>query len=76
MYINTTLYMHPEIKLKINEASRLSGFSRNEIIIMLLKRTMKEVDTFYPKKPRCVIYQERDEDARWKPFHVTWKQYE
>jgi hypothetical protein len=67
MYINTSLNMHPEIKMKIHEASRLSGFSRNEIVIRLLKRTMKEVHSFYPKKPRCVKYQERNEDARWKP---------
>jgi hypothetical protein len=37
---------------------------------------MKEVDTLIPKKPRRVKYQERDEDARWRRFHVTFTMYE
>jgi hypothetical protein len=68
--------MHPEIMTKLHDASQQSGFTQNEIIVRLLKRAMEEIENFYPKELRRVKYQERDEDARWKPFHVTYKFHE
>jgi hypothetical protein len=69
MFIETTINIGKPSLEKINRTSLLSGKSRTEIIIMLIKHVMRDSR----KQVRCgrrVQYQDRKDESTWHIFHL------
>ncbi|MFC1670493.1 hypothetical protein ACFL20_08875 [Spirochaetota bacterium] len=68
----TTLNIDSAILKDITDASKLSGTSRTEIIVMLLKKTMKN-DSTKAYMQRTIKYQDCNDKGNWHTFHITFK---
>ena len=72
MNIATTLNINKDILEQITEVSDITGKSRTQIIIMLLKNVMD--DHKMKARINCSIkYQPCDEKYKWHKFHVSLK---
>lgn len=69
MTIETSIYIHINILEKINNAAKLKGISRTELIILLIKQVMDET----PSKAclgKRIQYQERCPANEWHTLHL------
>jgi hypothetical protein len=71
--MKTTLNIHADTLKNITRAARLKGISRQDLIVMLLKKTMDD-----PSKAvrlgRLVRYQKRAAQEDWRAFHVQLRE--
>jgi hypothetical protein len=73
--MKTTLNIHADTLKKITRAARIKGVSRNNLIIMLLKKTMDD-PTNAVRLGKLVRYQKRASPGDWNAFHVYLREYE
>lgn len=74
--INTTLNIKHSLLNKINNVALISNFTRSKIIILLLQRMMKDIDTLFNSNP-CVKYQNSiDENDNFHKFHISLAEYQ
>ena len=75
MAVDTTMYIHDTTMDLIKNAVALTGKTRNQMIVILLKRTM--IDSRKKIRTGCTIkYQDRDPLKRWKTVHVRFREDE
>ncbi|MFC1669404.1 hypothetical protein ACFL20_03375 [Spirochaetota bacterium] len=70
--IQTTLNINKNVLYKLNQASDVSGRSRTELIVMLLKKVMKN-DCVKSCIERSIKYQQCNEKKSWHTFHITFR---
>ena len=75
MYIKTTLNLHKDIKNIIEDTSYILEISRTRVILMLLKKLIKEskINMLYAKGLK---YQDSDDPDNWETFHISYRQDE
>ena len=71
--VATTLNIHVDILTKITHAALKLRKSRKEIIILLLKRMMKD-QRVLGGGFSTVKYQEDDEKEYWRTFHIRFRE--
>ena len=70
MNIATTLNINKDILEEITYASDITGRSRTEIIILLLKKVMSD-NKIKARINSSIKYQRCDEKEKWHKFHVS-----
>jgi hypothetical protein len=70
--MKTTLNIHIDVMKKITFAAQKQGISHSEMIVMLLNKSMDEMQN-RDRIGRLVQYQQRDSPDKWHPFHIRWK---
>ena len=68
--IGTTVYIRRDLAERVSAAARIADSTRTEIVVMLMKRVMKE----HRRLVRCwraVQYQEKDSGGRWCRMHIS-----
>ena len=75
MQADTTLYIHLSTMKILERAMEKTGKTRNQIIIMLLKRAMKDARKM-ARLGTTVRYQEDDVKAMWRTEHVRFREDE
>jgi hypothetical protein len=70
--MKTTLNIHVDVMEKITRAAQLQGLSDSEMIVMLIKKAMGEMQN-RTRIGRLVQYQQRDSPDKWYLFHIRWK---
>ncbi len=70
--IDTSLNINKDILIKINKVSNSSGISRTKIIVMLLKKMMKN-ESSKACIHKTIKYQKCNEKTNWHTFHITFK---
>lgn len=73
MEIKTTLNIDVNILDKIINVADITGLSRTEIIIYLMKKVMQDED-FDIQCGRSVKYQKRNEANSWHIFHIKLRE--
>ena len=73
--VKTTLNLHVEVLNRIGECADRLNRSRKEIIVMLLKRIMRDMDR-YARSFRTVEYQEDAPKDMWRCYHVRFREDE
>ena len=72
MNISTTININKDILEEITFSSDITGKSRTEMIILLLKKVMS--DNKIKARINCSVkYQTCDEKDKWHRFHVSFK---
>ena len=75
MAVDTTMYIHDTTMDLINNAKTITGKTRNQMIVILLKRTM--ADSRKKIRTGCTVkYQDRDPMKRWNTVHVRFREDE
>ncbi|MFC1670500.1 hypothetical protein ACFL20_08910 [Spirochaetota bacterium] len=70
--IQTTLNINKATLKDITKVSNFSGKSRTEVIVMLLKKIMKN-ESGKACIHRTIKYQKYDDKGNWHTFHITFK---
>ncbi len=71
--METTLNIHVDIYKLINSAATAKGISRSELIVVLLKMVMDDIEnpsTF----GKLVQYQKKCMPDKWRTFHVSLRE--
>ncbi len=69
MKIATTLSMKDEIRRKLNNAAMISGRSRSELVVTLVRRAMCDFGRLVTHC-KSVRYQDREAEGTWRRQHV------
>ena len=75
MLADTTLYIHLSTMKILERAMERTGKTRNQIIVMFLKRAMKDVRKM-ARLGTTVQYQEDAVKALWRTVHVRFREDE
>ena len=75
MPLDTTLYIHKSTMKLLQVAMEKTGKTQNEIIVMLMKRSMKDAKRMV-RLGTTVTYQDDDAREMWKTVHVHYREDE
>ena len=75
MIIETTLYVRKGTLARLSQASEKIGRSRTSLLVLLLKRTMKDSYRLVQSN-RPVRYQKKSQSQDWHRLHIRLKEYE
>ncbi len=67
--METTLYVHVDVLAQINKAALALGTSSSKIIILMLKKAMKNIPD-PGRMGKLVQYQPRSSRENWHRFHI------
>ena len=70
MFIETTINLNTHALLLINTAARMSGKTRSNLIVLLMRRIMKDGRDLV-RNNRIIQYQEELPKERWHRLHVS-----
>ena len=70
--ISTTLNIHIDVLSKITDAAKHLDTSRKAVIVLLLKRMMKN-HRFFTQSFSTVKYQQDDDKDNWHCFHIRFR---
>jgi len=73
MYHDSTLYIHKDILLRIDNVAALNGYKRNQVIILFFKYAMNDYKSLV-KNNVAISYQLPDEDDLWNIIHVWYSE--
>jgi len=75
MLIETTMYMHRSILVKIDSVTNITGRTRTSVIKYVVQRVMHDNQRMIKTGSR-VRYQESDIKENWHRIHVVLNEYE
>jgi len=75
MLIETTLHIHKNIMMKLDNSAAITGSSRTAFIKLLIQRIMKDNHRMIKSNSR-IRYQDRDLKGNWKRINIVFNEYE
>jgi len=70
MKVATTVNIDPEVKLLLDRAAEVTGMSRSEVVVRVMRRAIRDFRRFV-RYDRAVRYQEKNPPVARKKIHLS-----